>query len=402
MHDDADLYLQEIILHTLFESGVSKVQELERYVTDDIERNGVRLVELEKKLVNAYRDAVRFAFSQSWFGAHSLTLQTAGDILEEEGLFEEEDEEEAGALTLYVPHSTHVSEVTNILSFLQQRRLRRRSGRGLPRPSRTRNRTRVWPQHTLHPQGPPSEKEGTETRCCKAHREASGLSTTSSRTSVYFRKAARYHWLAAPVLREAVRAQSEDAPSTTPTADVSPSANTYTYWADAYYAFCAHASSASASTRCSNDKPAWAQSAWTEAPTPTCPRSYDNTLPSEPIPHPCSYHECYGLAADARNFRQAAFSTTDSHTYSSCSHQPYRVTTKSHTDLVPHPDADSSTTPRYPSRPRAPRRPDTVRPGKDGPHRPDCETERGGRDDQEEEWRGRWCWGVFIPYFVVC
>lgn len=54
-----DRLLQEIILHTLFESGVSKVQELERYVTDDIERNGVRLLELEKKLVNAYREAVR-------------------------------------------------------------------------------------------------------------------------------------------------------------------------------------------------------------------------------------------------------------------------------------------------------------------------------------------------------
>ncbi|KAJ3503523.1 hypothetical protein NMY22_g18220 [Coprinellus aureogranulatus] len=73
---------EEIILHTLFESGVSKVQEMERYITDDIERNGTRLLELEKKLVNAYREV------------------TAGDVLEEEGLFEEDDEEEAGALAL--------------------------------------------------------------------------------------------------------------------------------------------------------------------------------------------------------------------------------------------------------------------------------------------------------------
>ncbi|PPR05625.1 hypothetical protein CVT24_002811 [Panaeolus cyanescens] len=73
---------EEIILHTLFESGSAKVQDLERYIKDDIERHGARLGELEKKLVGAYRE-------------------TAGDreLLEDEGLFdEEEDEEDAGAL----------------------------------------------------------------------------------------------------------------------------------------------------------------------------------------------------------------------------------------------------------------------------------------------------------------
>ncbi|KAF6748714.1 SAGA complex protein [Ephemerocybe angulata] len=73
---------EEIILHTLFESGVSKVQELDKFITDDIERYGTRLLELEKKLVGAYRDS------------------TAGEALEDEGLFEEEDEEEAGALAM--------------------------------------------------------------------------------------------------------------------------------------------------------------------------------------------------------------------------------------------------------------------------------------------------------------
>ncbi|TEB37911.1 hypothetical protein FA13DRAFT_1725533 [Coprinellus micaceus] len=84
---------KEIILHTLFESGVSKVAELERFITDDVERYGTRLLELEKKLVNAYRET------------------TAGDILEEEGLFDEDEEEEAGALTLYVAllHSFYFS-----------------------------------------------------------------------------------------------------------------------------------------------------------------------------------------------------------------------------------------------------------------------------------------------------
>ena len=54
-------YMQEIILHTLFECGTSKVQDLERYVSDDVQRHGSRLAELEKKLVSAYRDAVRVA-----------------------------------------------------------------------------------------------------------------------------------------------------------------------------------------------------------------------------------------------------------------------------------------------------------------------------------------------------
>ncbi|KAJ2917713.1 hypothetical protein MD484_g2706, partial [Candolleomyces efflorescens] len=74
---------EEIILHTLFESGVSQVSELEKFVSDDIERYGSRLLELEKKLVGAYRES------------------TAGqEALEDEGLFEEEDEEEAGALAI--------------------------------------------------------------------------------------------------------------------------------------------------------------------------------------------------------------------------------------------------------------------------------------------------------------
>ncbi|KAG6888372.1 hypothetical protein C0995_008808 [Termitomyces sp. Mi166 len=73
---------EEIILHTLFESGISKIQELERYVSDDVERYGARLAGLEEKLVAAYRET------------------TAGEVLEDEGLFEEEDEEEAGVLAI--------------------------------------------------------------------------------------------------------------------------------------------------------------------------------------------------------------------------------------------------------------------------------------------------------------
>ncbi|THH03070.1 hypothetical protein EW145_g6557 [Phellinidium pouzarii] len=48
---------EEIILHTLFESGITHVRDLERYITDDVIRYGTRLIDLEKKLLNAYDEA---------------------------------------------------------------------------------------------------------------------------------------------------------------------------------------------------------------------------------------------------------------------------------------------------------------------------------------------------------
>ncbi|KAJ4471549.1 SAGA complex protein [Lentinula aciculospora] len=73
---------EEIILHTLFESGISEIQDLERYVADDVERYGSRLADLEKKLVGAYREV------------------TSVETLEDEGLFDEEEEDETSALAL--------------------------------------------------------------------------------------------------------------------------------------------------------------------------------------------------------------------------------------------------------------------------------------------------------------
>ena len=78
------LFIQEIINHILFELGVSKVSELEGFIQDDIERHVNRLGELEK-LAGVYNDTV---------GRMADNVQ---GILEddEEGLFEEEDEEDA-------------------------------------------------------------------------------------------------------------------------------------------------------------------------------------------------------------------------------------------------------------------------------------------------------------------
>lgn len=55
----SDAVPQEIILHTLFESGITRVYDLERYVKDDVVRFGARMTDLEKKLGSAYMEAVR-------------------------------------------------------------------------------------------------------------------------------------------------------------------------------------------------------------------------------------------------------------------------------------------------------------------------------------------------------
>ncbi|KAI0941499.1 hypothetical protein AcW1_003374 [Taiwanofungus camphoratus] len=72
---------EEIILHTLFESGTTKIYELERYIKDDIVRYGSRLAELEKKLANAYREATT---EEAW--DDDALFQIADDE-EEEGEF---------------------------------------------------------------------------------------------------------------------------------------------------------------------------------------------------------------------------------------------------------------------------------------------------------------------------
>ncbi|KAI0264096.1 hypothetical protein BC834DRAFT_883527 [Gloeopeniophorella convolvens] len=67
---------EEIILHSLFESGVGHVQNLERYITDDIGRHGNRLNDLEKKIVNVYQE------------------YTSAEAIDDDALFANEDDEE--------------------------------------------------------------------------------------------------------------------------------------------------------------------------------------------------------------------------------------------------------------------------------------------------------------------
>jgi len=99
----------------LFESGTSKIQDLERYISDDVERYGSRLLELEKKLVNAYRETVCPYLHMSR-RISQFVSQTAAEVLDDEGLFEE-DEEDAGALAMYVFLTFHRSLPSHVMSF---------------------------------------------------------------------------------------------------------------------------------------------------------------------------------------------------------------------------------------------------------------------------------------------
>ncbi|KAF8608459.1 hypothetical protein BDV93DRAFT_487136 [Ceratobasidium sp. AG-I] len=65
---------EQIILHSLAEHGISEVQDLERYIKDDVERYGSRLQDLERKLVQAYDE------------------QTEAAAIEDDELFDEDND----------------------------------------------------------------------------------------------------------------------------------------------------------------------------------------------------------------------------------------------------------------------------------------------------------------------
>ncbi|KAI0827764.1 hypothetical protein BC628DRAFT_1368312 [Trametes gibbosa] len=73
---------EEIILHTLFESGITQISDLERYIKDDVVRYGGRLTDLEKKLGNVYREA------------------TTEEAWDDDALFRMENEEEEGEFVM--------------------------------------------------------------------------------------------------------------------------------------------------------------------------------------------------------------------------------------------------------------------------------------------------------------
>ena len=78
-----------MILHALFEGGITSVRDLEHYITDDVVRHGTRLNELEKKVLGAFSEL------------------TANDVLDDDALFgsgtaDDEEDEEAGGESAFV------------------------------------------------------------------------------------------------------------------------------------------------------------------------------------------------------------------------------------------------------------------------------------------------------------
>ena len=59
------LPLQNILLHTLKENGVESPQQLDQFVTHDVQRHGAKLHDLRRKLDYAYKDLVRVSL-QTW------------------------------------------------------------------------------------------------------------------------------------------------------------------------------------------------------------------------------------------------------------------------------------------------------------------------------------------------
>jgi len=64
---------------------------LERYIKDDIERYGVKISDLDRKLTAAYREQVRAKWTTLTLGSHYVT-QVESVVIEDDMLFDPEGE----------------------------------------------------------------------------------------------------------------------------------------------------------------------------------------------------------------------------------------------------------------------------------------------------------------------
>ncbi|KAF8132050.1 hypothetical protein EV363DRAFT_1449731 [Boletus edulis] len=116
---------EEIILHTLFESGITKIQDLERYIKDDVIRHGARLTDLEKKLVNAFREAtfVDVLDDDALFGAGSEDEESETTFAMGLGGFSEAfDEDFLGLRELGIAAESGLSSLTIPKKLLKGKR----------------------------------------------------------------------------------------------------------------------------------------------------------------------------------------------------------------------------------------------------------------------------------------
>jgi transcriptional activator SPT7 len=87
---------EEILLHTLHENGVNQLDDLEVYITDDVERHGDRLNGVVRKLEGAYRDIINV--SNNNMVKYSITnpidlrkASTEDTVQDESNLFEDQE-----------------------------------------------------------------------------------------------------------------------------------------------------------------------------------------------------------------------------------------------------------------------------------------------------------------------
>lgn len=64
---------EEMVLHTLYQNGTRDVNQLEQYARDDVERHGVKIAELAKKMQAAYTDTVSYVTTPQLCQQQSLT-----------------------------------------------------------------------------------------------------------------------------------------------------------------------------------------------------------------------------------------------------------------------------------------------------------------------------------------
>lgn len=79
-------------MHALFSSGITHVNELERYIKDDILRWGTRISDLEKKLNNAHEELVSIQIKHHFFANN--VMQTSNEIWDDNALFRMQNDSE--------------------------------------------------------------------------------------------------------------------------------------------------------------------------------------------------------------------------------------------------------------------------------------------------------------------
>ncbi|EPB89608.1 hypothetical protein HMPREF1544_03540 [Mucor circinelloides 1006PhL] len=74
-----DMMAEEILLHSLHENGVSQLEDLENYVTDDVEKYGHRLKDVSRRLEGTYQELVA--------GSTEEAIHDENDLFEDDDAF---------------------------------------------------------------------------------------------------------------------------------------------------------------------------------------------------------------------------------------------------------------------------------------------------------------------------